>query len=80
MGRDWRFSFAAVDADRERKNFNLFSERIFLWYEREHTGIADIKKSSFVSLCDFITELFTCIFFVISRGLIVEIENSLANI
>ena len=80
MSAGWIWSFAAADANRESKDLDLLFECIFLRYERENTGIADIKKASFVSFCDSISELLSGFFCVVARGLIVEIENGLANI
>ena len=73
MGVRWYSAFAAADADRKIKDLDFFFECIFLWYERENTGIADIKKVSFVSFCDSISELFSSFFCIVACGLIVEI-------
>ena len=71
LSRRWIKSFAAADADREGKNLDLFFECIFLRHEREHPGVADLKKISFVSFCDPVIELFSGFFCVFARGFIV---------
>lgn len=76
----WLWSFAATDADGERKDLNIFSESFFLRYEGENAGVTDVKKASFISFCDSVFELFSCVFCVVSSGLIVEIEDGLASI
>ena len=71
LSRRWIESFAAVDADRESQDLDLFFECIVLRHEREHPGVADLKKISFVSFCDPVIELFSGFFCVFSRGFIV---------
>ena len=80
MGVGWIWSSAATDADRKSKDLDLFFECIFLRYERENARVADVKKVSFVSICDSISELLSGFFCVVACGLIVEIENGLAKI
>ena len=80
MSGGWYWAFAAGDTDGEWQDLDIFFECIFLWYEREDAGLADIKEAFFISFCDSIAELFSSFFCVVASSLIVEVEYGLANI
>ena len=80
MSGGWYWAFAAGDTDGEWQDLDFFFECIFLWYEREDAGLADIKEAFFISFCDSIAELFSSFFCVVASSLIVEVEDGLANI
>ena len=67
----WIKYFAAVDADRESKDFVLFSECIFLRNEREHTCVADIEWASSIFFCDPIIGLFCGFFCAFALGFVI---------